>query len=1083
MTLCVGSACANPGRFVTLCVFGLVWAAQCNAQITLDGSLGPKQKLIGPNFTIDSDQGVIRGTNLFHSFGRFNVRHNESATFTNIAGGPVANILSRVTGGERSFIDGVVRSTISGANLYLLNPAGVMFGPNAALDVSGAFHVTTANYLRLADGGIFHAGLEQGSKLTVAQPVAFGFLNASPAAVSLDRATLQVPAGGTLSVVAGDATLTGATLRAAGGRLHLVSVASAGEVVPSAGSAAPDLDVSSFARMGQLQLSAGANVTVSSATGAGTVLIRSGRLIVEGGEINANTSVAGNAAPLGVDIRVRDDIVLSAPAQVLATSQGGSAGEIRIAASRLQMKNGAFIQNANLGAANGGNVTIDVDTLELANGSVIFVPTSASGKGGDLSVNAGSITMTGSSFSGRSTGIFAQTSGAGASGTLTVTSRRLDMSGNTSISNASGGPGPGGTLKINVDGDISITGSDTPGVFTGLFANAFSIGQGGTLDVTSRNLSLANHATIQAGSFAQGNAGGATVRTGRLEISSASSIFASALFSSGSAGNLEVTADTIIIRGVKESADPSSTTDFTGLSTAAGVNAKKGGDISVTANSILITDKGAVSSVSLGAGDAGKIKVTAESLTVNEKSQISSSTRGSGRGGNIEIQANNVTVSGAGAPLGPADSLASAIGAQAAGSSGAAGDITIKAGTLQVLDGAKITTQTFGPGKGGNIAIDAGSVVVSGINAPLDAFQRSTPGADPDGGRSTIASSSERLLLGDAATGSAGSVRITGGDLQVLAGGAISSSTNTPGRGGNIDVTADRVSLLGSALISADSTTSTRAGNAGDISIEARESIHIGASSVTTAADRAAGGAIRIAANQIQLADGAIVSAKSSGTGNAGSINIIAGDTLLMRNSTVSTEATLADGGNVMLIAPTRVHLIDSTLSTSVGTGQGKGGNISIDPEFVILDRSQIRADAFGGPGGSIGISADVFLTQDSVLSASSTLSTPGTIDIQARITDVSGNVGRLPESAPVTAPILRASCAARLAGGSISTLVVAGREGLPPEPGGMLPSPLLADDAAIRPLSGETPVRQMSEPPRFSLLAADRLCSGFGSH
>src|SRR5438093_4112754 len=149
------------------------------AQITLDGSLGPRGPLTGPNYTIPTSVGQIRGPNLFHSFGHFNLSQGESATFT----GPntIVNILSRVTGGSPSSIDGTIRSQIPGAHLYLLNPSGVMFGPNANLDVGGSFHVSTADYLRLAAGARFSARLSETSVLSVAPPAAFGFLGPTPA--------------------------------------------------------------------------------------------------------------------------------------------------------------------------------------------------------------------------------------------------------------------------------------------------------------------------------------------------------------------------------------------------------------------------------------------------------------------------------------------------------------------------------------------------------------------------------------------------------------------------------------------------------------------------------------------------------------------------------------------------------------------------------------------------------------------------------------------------------------------------------------------------------------------------------------
>jgi filamentous hemagglutinin family protein len=142
-------------RLSLLSGLGLLWAllALSQAQITLDGSLGPRGPLTGPNYRIPADVGQIRGGNLFHSFGAFHVPARGSATFTGPA--TIANTLSRVTGGQPSAIDGVLRSEIAGANFYLLNPSGVLFGPQARLEVSGSFHVSTADVLRLADGTTF----------------------------------------------------------------------------------------------------------------------------------------------------------------------------------------------------------------------------------------------------------------------------------------------------------------------------------------------------------------------------------------------------------------------------------------------------------------------------------------------------------------------------------------------------------------------------------------------------------------------------------------------------------------------------------------------------------------------------------------------------------------------------------------------------------------------------------------------------------------------------------------------------------------------------------------------------------------
>jgi filamentous hemagglutinin family protein len=154
------------------------------AEVTLDGSLGPRGALPGPDYAITADLGRPIGSNLFHSFGRFNIHSSESATFS----GPdsITNILGRVTGGQASTIDGLLRSTIPNANLFLLNPSGVLFGPHAQLDVLGSFHVSTADFIRLADGVRFTTvPSAEDALLTTAPPTAFGFLGENPGPITV----------------------------------------------------------------------------------------------------------------------------------------------------------------------------------------------------------------------------------------------------------------------------------------------------------------------------------------------------------------------------------------------------------------------------------------------------------------------------------------------------------------------------------------------------------------------------------------------------------------------------------------------------------------------------------------------------------------------------------------------------------------------------------------------------------------------------------------------------------------------------------------------------------------------------------
>ncbi len=155
-----------------LAVFSVVGAVSSPAQVTLDGSANPSFKGPAPfeagNYDLRAELGRRAGPNLFHSFGKFSLRTGERATFSGPDG--IERIISRVTGGARSDIDGTIASTIPGADFYFLNPAGVVFGPNASLDLQGSFHVSTADELRFADGAAFSATDPAASSFTVAAP-------------------------------------------------------------------------------------------------------------------------------------------------------------------------------------------------------------------------------------------------------------------------------------------------------------------------------------------------------------------------------------------------------------------------------------------------------------------------------------------------------------------------------------------------------------------------------------------------------------------------------------------------------------------------------------------------------------------------------------------------------------------------------------------------------------------------------------------------------------------------------------------------------------------------------------------------
>jgi filamentous hemagglutinin family protein len=232
----MGATTITSKKLLSLLIITLSQSTQISAEIVLDGTLGGYAgPLQGPDFAIEANLGQQKGNNLFHSFETFNLNRDQSATFS----GPTSleNIISRVTGGQASYINGKLASKIP-ANMYFLNPAGVILGEHARLDVQGSLYISTADYLRLGTTGRFAATHPENTLLTIAPPTAFGFLDTTPAPISKQQSVLEVQNGKTLSFIGGDLTIedkhfTGqenAMLNAPDGQINLVSVASAGEV-------------------------------------------------------------------------------------------------------------------------------------------------------------------------------------------------------------------------------------------------------------------------------------------------------------------------------------------------------------------------------------------------------------------------------------------------------------------------------------------------------------------------------------------------------------------------------------------------------------------------------------------------------------------------------------------------------------------------------------------------------------------------------------------------------------------------------------------------------------------------------------
>jgi large exoprotein involved in heme utilization and adhesion len=317
-------------------------------------------------------------------------------------------------------------------------------------------------------------------------------------------------------------------------------------------------------------------------------------------------------------------------------------------------------------------------------------------------------------------------------------------------------------------------------------------------------------------------------------------------------------------------------------------------------------------------------------------------------------------------------------------------------------------------------------------------------------------------------------------------GGLISNATGSDGQGGSITVNVGSMNLSGRASISSSSGLDigvgggfqSGSGAGGTVAVNATGPVTIadqGSGLFTTTVGNGVGGDIDLHGSTIQLSNRASISATSSGTGNAGNITANAGNQFTMMNTSVTTEAHQSSGGVIKITTNSAgtVQLTDSTISASVLDGTGGGGSVNIDPQFVLLQNSQILANAVFGPGGNINLTTNLLLPDSaSIISASSRFGQQGTISIQSPVSPASGKIIPLSQKPLIETSLMGQRCAAS-ADGIYSSFTVAGRDSLPAEPDGWLSSPL-----AFTPELDDRPATELSqsEPTETPILSLRRI-------
>ena len=615
------------------------------------------QSLSGPGFNITPGNGKTIGHNLFFSFSQFDLSSGDTATFS----GPntIQNILSRVTGGSPSSIDGLVRSTISGANFFFINPKGIIFGPNAKIDVSGSFAASTADYLKLADGARFVAAVGADDSTLSSAPVsAFGFLGGSPGGITMQQSTLSVPDGKAISLVGGDISVDGGLVQAPAGQINVASVQSAGEVPADPTTLSIAAFNAAFPRQGQINLQNGAQLDASG-DGGGRIIIRGGALTVDGSLIQANTT--GVTDGQGIDIAVVNDLSVVNGGQInsLSTMGLGAGGNISLIAASIRLDGGGLMDNnfnptTQISAATGDP--------SLGGGT---------GKGGDIVIQAGSLELVNSAQ------ISSATFGAGNAGRIEITASSVHL-------------------------DALLT---TP---TQIIANTQAISGGGNAgDVVIRadTLDLVNGATILAATFGSGNAGLVDIDAKSVNLLSGA-IITAGTFGIGNGGNIQIIAGTLRIDGQDTlTGGPDFLTGIQAVTTTDQA-AAPGGDIHISAGSLELRHMGSIFTDSFGTGPSGNVDIHAGSVTLASGSTIKAAGDADGPAGGVSVQVDG--------SLTMTDH--SALQVSAVNNDG--GDISVIAGKDIQLKHSQITAEAAQ--NGGNIDLTAGRRIYL-FDSPLSA--------------------------------------------------------------------------------------------------------------------------------------------------------------------------------------------------------------------------------------------------------------------------------------------------------------------------------------------------------------------------
>lgn len=860
------------------------------AQIIPDNTLPDNSRIEVTDSKTLIDGGTLKGNNLFHSFQEFSVR--QQTHFNNAPN--VENILGRITGSNLSIIDAAIGANGS-ANLFLLNPNGVVFTENAALNIGGSFTATSGDAI-VFEKGSFNAITPEDSILTIAAPLGVQ-LGQNPGNIEVTGSGNRLFFDDFSTPITENRTSgleNNARINLIGGNVNFFggNITSNEEITIVGGdSGTVSLKEASLDELNPRDLVFSQASSVSSSTG----IILSGKNI---DIADGSAALAMNGAKNGIEINAAETF----------TIVGESSSNVFPSYVSTDVAKGDAVR--------AGDITIDAGNAIASGGGQINVATFTSATGGNLTVNASSITAeSGGRYTG--SGFLADSHGSGDGGSVNLNADMVTVALGGEIGSTSFGQGTAGNININAN-TIEVDGEEF-NYPSKIFSDTDGLGSGGQINLEAKNLRVTNAGQIFTTAFSEGDAGTINIKaediylgntiadvnpdidTGIFSTSGNRTVVPELLGTGGTinieAGNLEINNEAII--------------------TVGSFSASNGGQIEIDTDSLTVgTDPqspapksaGLISTIALGAGDAGNITVNSQNTAVTNGGQIQTLTTGSGNAGNISLKGKELNISGF------STEGSSAIVSSALADSGNGGNIITNVENIALLEGGTINASNFptqntkvplGTGKAGTIEINAKNIKITGetftsINTTANAAE---------GGKISV--NSENVLLDGN-------------------GAAITGETLGTSNGGNTNIDTQNLNLQngGSILVSA-----TAEGNAGNINLEAKN-INGDRGSILAESQISGGGNLNIQSEKIDLNSNSLVSTSvKDSNGGGGDITINNGNFILLRNdSDIRANAEFGPGGNINITSSLLFSDFNSDIDAS--SRFGLDGTIEVNSEF-----------------------------------------------------------------------------------------------------------------------------------------------------